>query len=108
MLRITVSPAPDAIRVVLEGRLVDAWVAEAGTAWDRARAGRGSRPLEVDLREVLAIDEGGRALIARMSGDGARLLVCGCAMREMVREITAANRSDAGSWQVGSAKETRS
>ena len=95
MLRITLVPTSGAVRLVLEGRLADAWVAEAAAAWERALATCGARGLEVDLREVLALDDGGRALVARMSGDGARLLACGCAMREVVREIADAQRPGA-------------
>ena len=108
MLRITLVPTPDVIRVVLEGRLADAWVAEAAATWQRALATRGTRDLEVDLREVLALDDSGRALVARMSGDGARLLACGCAMREVVREIAAAHGPTAGASSRSTGKETRS
>jgi ABC-type transporter Mla MlaB component len=101
MLRITLVPATDVVRLVLEGRLVEAWAMEADATWQQALAQRGTRALEVDVREVMAVDAAGRTLLARMARDGARLLACGCAMREMVREIAAANRPAAGSRPVG-------
>ncbi|MCC7123456.1 MAG: hypothetical protein IT178_01305 [Acidobacteria bacterium] len=87
VLRITLQPDTDAVRLVLEGRLADAWVSEAEATWRHAQAIRHGRSVEVDLRDVLAVDDAGRALLGRMAQAGARLLACGCAMREMVREV---------------------
>ncbi len=87
VLRITLQPDTTAVRLVLEGRLADAWVGEAEASWRHVQAIRDGRAVEVDLREVLAVDPAGRALLGRMSCAGARLLACGCAMREMVREV---------------------
>ena len=105
MLRITLVPSADVVRLVLEGRLVDAWATEADVTWQRALAQRGTRDLEVDVRDVLALDATGRALLARMAREGARLLACGCAMREVVREIAAANRPEAGTPSQAVGKE---
>ena len=91
MLRITTDGSAAVLRLVLEGRLAGPWVVEADAAWTRACATRAGRTLEVDLREVLAIDPAGRDLVARMAHDGARFLACGCAMREVVREIAEAH-----------------
>lgn len=87
VLRITTSTSPDVVRLVLEGRLVGPWVPEAAAAWTQIAAIRGTRHVDVDLCDVLAIDADGRSLLARIAREGGRLIARGCAMREVVREI---------------------
>jgi hypothetical protein len=94
MLRITTQLADDTAVLALEGRLAGPWVAEADARWREAQAERGTRPLVVDLREVLGMDEGGRALLSRMLRADVEVRVRGCAMRELVRELSAAGRRD--------------
>lgn len=94
MLRITANVTADTAVLAFEGRLAGPWVAEADARWREAQATRGTAPLVVDMREVLGLDEEGRALLSRMLRAGVEVRVCGCAMRELVRELSAAWRRD--------------
>ena len=70
----------------------------------RARSDLARRPLDrtrtarirVDLCEVDVVDAAGRYLLALMHESGAQLVASGCAMSELIREITGAGRSSAG------------
>jgi hypothetical protein len=91
MLRITTQHTPDRLVLKLEGRLSAPWVREADACWRAARANGEARAIEIDMRDVWGVDEEGRELLARMHQAGAGFIVCGCAMRELVREITTAS-----------------
>jgi ABC-type transporter Mla MlaB component len=88
MLRISHDSTSDATVLRLEGRLSGPWVAEARTGWTALAAAPDRRPLVVDLRDVLTVDAAGRALLAEMHRGGAAFRVCGCAMRELIDEMS--------------------
>jgi hypothetical protein len=88
MLRISHESTADTTVLRLEGRLSGPWVAEARTGWKAAAAAPDRRPLVVDLRDVLTVDAGCRALLAEMQRGGATFRVCGCAMRELIDEVS--------------------
>lgn len=87
MLRITTTTAPDRFELKLEGKLSEAWVGEAYESWRAALATSNGSPIDVDLCDVYAIDDAGRALLGRMHRGGARFVTRGCVMGETVREI---------------------
>jgi ABC-type transporter Mla MlaB component len=87
MLRITTTNTPERFVLKLEGKLSHAWVHEADESWRAALATSNGSPIDVDLCDVYAIDDGGRALLGRMHRAGARFVTRGCVMGEMVREI---------------------
>jgi ABC-type transporter Mla MlaB component len=90
MLRITVHHGGAFCRLELAGRLGCAWVAETEYVW-RSALCSGKR-IEIDLRQVTAIDGAGRNLLAAMHQAGARLLVQGVEMKALVDEIAASRR----------------
>lgn len=87
MFRVSIHGTDDRLTLKLEGRLSGPWVAEAATGWQRALVECGRRPIEVDLCDAWGVDEQGEALLERMHRAGAELIVRGCEMRELVREI---------------------
>jgi ABC-type transporter Mla MlaB component len=89
MLRITIhEPAPET-SFVLEGKLVGPWVKELEKCWENALAADPSRAALVNLAAVTFIDSEGRALLARMRRQGARLLSTGVLINAIVAEIEA-------------------
>lgn len=88
MLRITTQGTDKGLVMKLEGCLAGAWVTEVWISWEAARALYGGE-IEVDLRSVCHTDDAGRELMTAMYLAGARFLAAGCAMPEVVREITA-------------------
>jgi anti-anti-sigma regulatory factor len=87
MLRITVQPEPDLIRLKLEGDLAGTWVSEVEESWLATYAMRGDRPLYLDLTGVVHVDRAGRYLIGLMRCSGAHLIASGTQMTELVRTI---------------------
>lgn len=87
MLRITVQPEPNGIRLKLEGDLAGAWVSEVEDSWRATRAMRGDRPLYLDLTAVGHVDLAGRYLLGLMRCRGAHLIAAGIQMTELVRAI---------------------
>jgi anti-anti-sigma regulatory factor len=95
MFRIGAHDSPDGLVLKLEGRLAGAWVVEADACWRDASATHNGRSVVVDLSAVSTVDDAGRELLLRMHNAGARFVVRGCVMRELVREISEAARVDA-------------
>jgi anti-anti-sigma regulatory factor len=87
MLRITVEPELDRIRLKLEGDLSGAWVAEVEESWLAACSMRGDRQLYLDLTDVQHVDPAGRYLIGLLRCSGAHLVASGVRMTELVRTI---------------------
>jgi len=96
MLRITVKPELDVIRVKLEGELAGTWVSELEDSWRAAHSIRGDRPLHLDLTAVNHVDGAGKYLLALLRCSGAHLIASGTLMTELVRTI-------AGDWPVNGA-----
>jgi ABC-type transporter Mla MlaB component len=88
VLRITTQETGHALRLRLEGRLTGTWVPELEAAWRAARHAHPGQPLLVDLREVDVVDAAGRYLLALLHEAGVGFEARGCAMCELVREIT--------------------
>lgn len=87
MLRITVQENGTKRRIELAGRICGPWVAELEKTW-QAAATCGSE-VEIDLRDVTGVDAAGRELLEKMHGAGARMIVCGVAMRALIEEFAA-------------------
>jgi len=86
MLKVTTTNQNQTVTLKLEGKLVGPWVQEVTRVWDNtARTPRGGTV--IDLRSVTFIDSPGKALLATMSRDGARLVATDCLTRNIVDEI---------------------
>jgi hypothetical protein len=86
MLRITVHEDDGQCRLELAGRLGGPWVTETESVWRAAPYSR--KEMEIDLRQVTAVDDAGRGLLSAMHQAGARLVAEGVAMAALVQEIT--------------------
>jgi hypothetical protein len=86
MLRITVHEHDTLCRLELAGRLGGAWVTETEKVWRSAPCS--GKQIEVDMRDVTAVDGAGRELLSVMHNAGARLIAEGFAMNALVEEIT--------------------
>ena len=94
MLRITIHKHSVATKLDLEGRLAGPWVEELKCCWERVAGSPRSQVL-VDLTGVTFIDPKGKALLAQLWRQGARLHAVGCLTRCIVEEITKADRAGA-------------
>ncbi len=88
LFRITEQRAADRLVLKLEGRLSAACVDELNTSWLAAMESWDGPSIWVDLSEVFLVDVAGQEQLTRMYHAGARFVTRGCAMRELVREIS--------------------
>lgn len=87
MLRITVEPEGDVVRMRLEGDLVGAWVRDLEEAWRATRAGFGGKVACVELSDVTKIDDAGRYLLALIHETGARMSSTGLETKALLESI---------------------
>jgi translation initiation factor 2 gamma subunit (eIF-2gamma) len=87
MLRITIHEDGRLCRLELAGRLCGPWVAETENVW-RSEPCSG-KEVEVDMREVTAVDGAGHELLAAMHQSGARLIAEGVEMKALVEDLIA-------------------
>lgn len=92
MLKITIQPVKRRTKLTVEGCLAGPWVEELDRCW-REVAGSQESHVLVDLTGVTFIAPQGKALLARMWQQGAKLHAAGCLTRCIVDEITKAERS---------------
>jgi len=76
MLKITAIDNEHRRTLVLEGRLVDPWIAELERSWAEAKRADGTRTIVVDLKDVTAISQRGENLLFQMMADGATFNCC--------------------------------
>ena len=86
MLRITIHEDGTVCRLELAGRLEGPWVAETEMAW-RASL-QTCRKIEIDLRQLTALDDAGRALLAAIHLAGACLIVEGVWLTTLLGELS--------------------
>ncbi|HMY71387.1 MAG TPA: hypothetical protein PLD20_16485 [Blastocatellia bacterium] len=86
MLRITIHNEDAATRLQVEGKLVGAWVEELKVCWQSLASS--GRALLVDLSALTLIDADGKALLAEMHRQGARLAAIGLMTQAIIEEIT--------------------
>ena len=90
VLRITTQNEPERALLRLEGRLSGVWVPEVEASWRSVQRDHPASAIWIDLCEVDVVDTAGRYLLALMHDAGTHLVARGCAMSELVREITGA------------------
>ena len=91
MLRLRTLSRPDETLLVLEGRLSGPWVDELARCWAKLRDEKHAGPIRVDLDGVTFISAAGKALLARLHQDGARLTARACMTSAIIEEIVQAN-----------------
>lgn len=93
MLKITIQKHDADTTLVLEGKLVGAWVPEVQNSWQAER--NTSRQLCVDLNGVTFIDADGKALLSRLYKEGTKLVSQGCLTRAIISEVSGKSSDDA-------------
>ena len=93
MLRITIHEDGKVCRLELAGRLEGPWVFETENAW-RASL-RPDRKIEIDLRQLTAVDDAGRDLLATIHQSGACLIVEGVWLTTLLGDLTSQTCDDA-------------
>ena len=87
MLKITLLDSAREIRLKLEGKLSDPWVAELRQCWRTAASTTAARRTVVDLHQVDFVCSEGECLLTEMFRAGVRLVAGTPFMRSLVDEI---------------------
>jgi len=85
MLKITTNHDDNQIILELEGRLTGPWVQELRLCWQSTTGAR--RRINVILKQVTFIDDGGKQLLKEMHRGGAVLTADGCMTKAIVETI---------------------
>ena len=85
MLRIGVSREPAALKLILQGELIEPWVSELKAVWDAEINGGNCQRCIVDLEDVTRVDESGKCMLAAMKSKGAELLAKGVSMKHLIK-----------------------
>lgn len=105
MLRIAIHDDGKVCRLELAGRLEGPWVAETENAW-RASLRLG-REIEVDLRQLIAVDDAGRNLLAAIQQAGVCLIAEGVWMTALIGELNSHQPCDDATPQLPTKKRSR-
>jgi hypothetical protein len=96
MLKITEMESGHQRTLVLEGKLVDPWVAELEKTWDEARRANQPRRLVVDLKDVTVISQRGENLLFQMMSEGAQFNCCRGVLTKHVLQRLECRREEEG------------
>jgi hypothetical protein len=88
MLRITVDRKLNGIVLLLEGKLIGAWVGELRSVWAGFRSAAWNEKLVVSLTEVSSIDLAGRHLLTEIHSAGGVLAGSGLFAKALIEDIT--------------------
>ena len=94
MIRVTTSEEGERIIITIDGQLSGEYVEVVEICCNQAVSQ--GKPIDVFLRDVLTIDESGRALLTRIAGKGIRLLATGMYTSYVVRDLVAAGSRESG------------
>ena len=87
MLKITSIDDEHQRTLVLEGKVIDPWIAELERAWGEAQS-NGRRSVVVDLKDVTTISQQGENLLYRMMAEGATFFCCrGVLTRHVLQQL---------------------
>ena len=105
MLRIRIHEDGKVCRLELAGRLEGPWVPETENAWRVSL--RPDRKIEVDLRQLTAVDNPGRDLLAAIHLSGACLIVEGVWLTALIGDITSQHGCEGAMVQLSSKRLPR-
>lgn len=95
MLKISVIDSRTQRRVVLEGTLVEPWMAELRRSWQAAKEDLQGRKLVVDLMNVTRIGEEGERALSELVKEGASFSSSGVLTKYLLQQLTRKNKESA-------------
>jgi hypothetical protein len=87
MLKISIVDGRNERRLVLEGKLIAPWTAELRPACEQARTGLNGRELIVELKNLMAINQGGEIVLLDLMNEGVKVRGCGVFTRHLLRQL---------------------
>lgn len=91
MLKISVIDSRAQRRVVIEGALVEPWMAELRSSWQSAKADLGGRKLVLDLKNVTRISEEGESALSELVKEGASFSSRGVLTKYLLQQLVRSN-----------------
>ena len=92
-MKISFVESPRRRRLIVEGELVEPWVAEFTIACEKATADLRGRELVVDLRNITAINPEGEQALLRLMRAKVKFR-CGVFMKEVLRQLGRKRKHD--------------
>ena len=92
MLKISVVESPRRCRLVVEGILVEPWVAELLSEYTKAKEHLDGRELVIDVTNLSAVSAAGEEALLELIGDHARFH-CGVFTKQVLRQLASKRRS---------------
>jgi len=87
MLKISILDDSTRHQLVLEGKLIQPWVAELRRVWERATADLDHRELVIELRSLTAISKDGEILLRELIEAGAKFHCCGVFTKHLLKQL---------------------
>jgi hypothetical protein len=88
MLRISTIDTRSERRLVVEGKLIEPWIAELKTSWGTANENLQGRKLVVDLSNATVISREGEDALQQLMSEGARFSCCGVLNRYLLKRMS--------------------
>jgi len=87
MLKISVIDTKTQCRMVLEGKLIAPWTTEFRSAAENAVRDLAGRELLIDVKNLTAIGEDGKAALQQLMRPGVRFVCCGVFTRHVLKQL---------------------
>jgi hypothetical protein len=88
MLRISIADTPSRRTLIVEGTLIEAWIAELRITWRNARQELGGRKLIIDLSNVTVISREAEDEIFDLMKKGAQFSCGGVLTRHLLKQLS--------------------
>ena len=86
MLKISVVEGPRRCRLVLEGMLIEPWVAEVISEYTKAKGHLDGRELVIDITNLSAVSPAGESVLLLLLDDNAKFQ-SGVFMKEVLKQL---------------------
>jgi len=86
MLKISVVEGPRRCRLVLEGMLIEPWIAEVISEYTKAKGQLEGRELVIDITNLSAVSPAGESVLLLLLDDNAKFL-SGVFMKEVLKQL---------------------
>lgn len=88
MFKISIVDTPGRRRLVVEGKLIEPWIAELGKAWNLAAEGLDGMTRVIDLSSITVMSQEGENAILELISQGARFSCEGVLMKHVLQQLT--------------------
>lgn len=92
MLKISVVEGPRRCRLILEGMLIEPWVAEVISEYTKAKGHLEGRELVIDITNLSAVSPAGESALLLLLDDNAKFH-SGVYMKEVLKQLASKRRS---------------